>query len=340
MNRISSKRYCALLLLSSFFSTTISEAMTMSKVAIIGGTGQLGRLTVQKLVDQGVECKILARNLPSFSRDGTDEVVRSLQDAESREQVVSYLGSLKGVSFVKGDVSNEASLEELCQDCQAVIGVWGSTRKSKISDLWSNPEEDDPTHAKAINYQGVVNLIQACKASKECKRIVRITGKGEDPTGFFTVLINMLGSMAKAWNYEGERALRAQTAVDYTIIRPGIMSEVGQGDDDPNTSLALADDGGDLPVSKISYGDIANLCIECLDCDNAARTTLTAMTNTGTQPPVQGSWKSLLAKVKPDRRSFPDDMLQQHYDAVKSTLLKLSAVSTVVLSILIKVVFF
>ena len=40
--------------------------------------------------------------------------------------------------------------------------------------------------------------------------------------------VNGLGSMAKAWNYEGERLLRAAAQSDgleYTIIRPGVRSD-------------------------------------------------------------------------------------------------------------------
>ena len=56
------------------------------------------------------------------------------------------------------------------------------------------------------------------------RRIVRITGRGEAPWSIFSILINGLGSMAKMWNYEGELLLRACADVDYTIIRPGVMT--------------------------------------------------------------------------------------------------------------------
>jgi nucleoside-diphosphate-sugar epimerase len=187
--------------------------------------------------------------------------------------------------------------------------------------LWKNAAEDDPTHPKQVNYQGVVNLIQACRRTG-CKRIVRITGKGEQPTSFFSVFINMLGSMAKAWNYQGELALREQSDVDYTIIRPGIMS-----DDGPQGSvLALKDNGGDLAVSKIRYDDVASLCIDCLDYNNTVRSTLTAMTVSGDEG--DSSWGPLLAKVQTDQRVFPKNMLEQHYAAVRNTLLGIAALIT------------
>lgn len=109
------------------------------------------------------------------------------------------------------------------------------------------------------------------------KRVVRVTGKGEAPWSPFSILINLLGSCAKAWNYEGEQLLRAQDDVDYTIVRPGVM---GTPSAPPAgaTALALADNGGELAVSPIAHGDVARLCVGALGAPNASRATLTAMT--------------------------------------------------------------
>ena len=50
--------------------------------------------------------------------------------------------------------------------------------------------------------------------------LVRAQGKGETPWSAPSILINGLGSMAKAYNYEGENQLRASKQdVEYTIIR-------------------------------------------------------------------------------------------------------------------------
>jgi hypothetical protein len=63
-------------------------------------------------------------------------------------------------------------------------------------------------------------------------------------------------------------------------------------------------------VSAVSYGAIADLCIECLDYPNAARSTLTAMN----VPPGQGqeTYAPLLARVNPDTREFPTSLIQEH----------------------------
>ncbi|KAL7572579.1 hypothetical protein ACA910_000396 [Epithemia clementina (nom. ined.)] len=344
------------------------------KVAVIGATGRLGRIAVQKLVDDGISCKILLRNNHHHhandkqSEDATTSSSSQnsplvLSPKSSKEEVVAYLTSLPNVEIVSGDVGNVQALKELLQDCDACLALYGATRRSKLSDLWNNQEaEEDPTHAKQINYKGVINILEAAKASGgSCKRIVRITGKGEDPTSIFSILINMLGSMAKAWNYEGEQALRSQTDVEYTIIRPGVMSEQGPVDEKNDTKqsssdysnkyqLVLADNGGDLKVSKIRYDDIASLCIESLGYSNAGRCTLTAMTRDPNSSSDQdnsnkdeigaaSSWGPLLAKVQSDRRVFPADMFQQHKDAVQGALIKIGVVTAVLCAVLLKALF-
>mmetsp|Transcript_71 Transcript_71/g.137 ORF Transcript_71/g.137 Transcript_71/m.137 type:complete len:331 (-) Transcript_71:498-1490(-) len=309
----------------------MTKALSVQKVAVIGATGKLGRTAVQQLVDQGIQCKLLLRSSSKKLDDGETPETPSLTAKSSKEEVVSYLTSLPGVSTVQGDVGNVFALTELLSDCEACLALFGSTRRSAVSDIWNKDIENDPSHAKQINYQGVANILTAARTSSTCRRIVRITGKGEDPTSIFTVLINMLGSMAKAWNYEGERLLRGQSDVEYTIVRPGVMSEDG-----PTTGFALADDGGDLKVGRVSYSSIAALCIASLNYDNVARSTLTAMTVE--EGEGASSWEPLLEKVQPDRRSFPTDMLEQHKAAVKNALIKLGVVGGVFVAIFVQFV--
>ena len=130
----------------------------------------------------------------------TNTLPTRLEDCESTEQLVAFFQAHPNVTVYEGDVGNVAVLKDLVKDFSACLALWGSTRRSKMSDLWTKSvDDDDPTHAKQVNYQGVCNLIQACEESAassssgtQCKRIVRITGKGEDPTSFFSVLINLL----------------------------------------------------------------------------------------------------------------------------------------------------
>jgi len=319
-NCFNSCTWLKILLAFSFHSLHMTTALatgsdSIKRVAVIGATGKLGRQAVQQLVSAGVACNVLLRS----PTDNTGPPPGYLEDCQTSQQVGAYFSSLPLVRVVQGDVTNVDSLIELTRDCQACLGLWGATRRSKLSDLFRDYRrvEEDPSHAKQVNYQGVKNLIEACRQNPECQRIVRVTGKGEDPSGIFSILINTLGSMAKAWNYQGEMALR-EGNIPYTIVRPGVM-----GDDGPTGKvLQLADNGGDLKVAKVAYRDIASLCVKVLVYDNTKQSTLTAMT-TSDETVGTDSWDPWLPGVKADSRQFPDDMLQQHYSVVKSTLRKL-----------------
>ncbi len=174
-------------------------------------------------------------------------------------------------------------------------------------------------------------MINAIKDSTTCKRIVRVTGKGEAPTAFFTVLINMLGNMAKAWNYEGEQLLRT-SGVDYTIIRPGVM---GRDDIPSNKVRALADNGQDLKVTAVTHSQIADLCCSCLDYKNAAKATLTAMNVD--EGLGEDSYDPLLAKVKADSREFPSTLLEEHKKGARNGAAILAAFLAVFVSVSIAV---
>jgi hypothetical protein len=179
------------------------------------------------------------------------------------------------------------------EGCTGVVACYGATRRTKFKDLFSDPEDTDPAHAKQINYRSIIALVAAAKASDTIKHIVRVTGKGEDPTSFFSVLLNGLGAYCKAWNYQGETVLRNSLAgtdsIGYTIVRPGIMKLEENDDESGNTAtttfhpnkddLVLADDGGnDLKVTVVSYSQIANLLVELVvSSGGAQKVTLAAM---------------------------------------------------------------
>jgi len=279
------------------------------KVAVTGATGKLGRKVVEQLIERGYGVRCLVRRDPSG-------VKPSNAPSASPRQVAAWLANLPGVDVVPGDVTSPDRVEVLLRGCSACLAVHGARRQTKLSDFlpWTD-ETRDPAHSRRVNCDGVANIIEASRADGgKCKRIVRITGKGESPWSPFSVLINGFGSMAKAWNYEGERLLRKAQDIDYTIIRPGVMGS--ENEKSPVASLALADNGGDLKVSSIPYSKVAELCVQCLEFPNAARTTLCAMM----VPAGEGeeSWDPLLSKVASDTRSFPaGELLSQHYLAVR-----------------------
>lgn len=322
-----------LLVVTLFASlVTFCFAMTVNNnkklVAITGGTGRLGRRAVVNLSKQGVATRCLVRrDIPSDTKPDLNG---------TSVQVAAYLKSLPNVEILKGDVTNQESINTLMKGCTSVLSlhgpVQGSPWKSLLPPLLGGTKEDDPAHSKMINYVGLQYMIAAAKQStSQCSRIVRITGKGEDPYGIFSILINMLGTMAKAWNYEGEELLR-QSGLNYTIIRPGIMGP----DPCPGKVKALKDDGQDLPVSKVSYDQIADLAVECLDYDNAAKSTLTAMNVEDGEG--EETYAPLLKVVQPDRRNFPPSLLAEHKNAARLGAAALVAFAAVSLRLAVGIV--
>mmetsp|Transcript_69707 Transcript_69707/g.204016 ORF Transcript_69707/g.204016 Transcript_69707/m.204016 type:complete len:325 (+) Transcript_69707:107-1081(+) len=292
---------------SALLVALLLQRTASSLVAVIGATGKVGRHAVRQLVEQGHQVRCMVRHDAS----GQPNAGKDASPAE----VAAYLAEMPGVELVRGDVEDRKSVMDLLKGCSACLAVFGAVRRTKFTDVF--PWVDDtqePGHAKQVNYEGVRNIIEAARASGTCKRIVRITGKGETPFQPLSILINGLGSMAKAWNQEGERLLRDCKDVEYTIIRPGFMGDVDAKLEDAD--LTLGDNGADLKVTAIPHRCVAELCVRSLGFPNAARTTLCAMT----VPRGEGeaSWEPLLSKVSADTRAFPgSDLLESHYLAVR-----------------------
>jgi hypothetical protein len=168
--------------------------------------------------------------------------------------------------------------------------------------------QNAPSHPYMTNYIGVQNIIEAAKVTPSVKRIVRLTGKGEQPFSLITILINMLGYLAKGWNYEGEQLLR-QSGLDYTIVRPGLLKDSNDYTEPPK-ARGLKDNGMDMKVSPVTYDQIAELCVESIKFDNVKKSTLTVMNveeNTGDE-----TYDGLLEKVEEDRRHFEPSLIKQH----------------------------
>lgn len=287
-------------------ASLVLAARGLAPVGVVGSTGKLGRQAIRTLTQQNVPVRALSRHAAGGAKADADG---------SPEEVTAWLASLPGVTLVQGDVTDAASVGALLAGCSACLALHGSRRSTKLSDLlpWGPDPTLEPNHSKQTNYNGMANIISAMRATG-CRRVVRVTGKGETPWSIFSILINGFGSMAKAWNYEGEMLLRACDDIEYTIVRPGVMGR-SEEDGGEASNLALADDGQPLKVSPISHAAIAALCVESLGYAGCARSTLTAMTVE--RGAGAAAYAPLLEKVRPDRRAFAPSLLAEHKKAVR-----------------------
>ncbi len=273
-------------------------AFSYGKIAVIGPTGKLGREFITELNRNNVKIKILNRHYYNTSNIDSYDIIK-------------YYNTLKNIEIINGDINNQDSLVELLKDCNTCVALHGSNRITKFSDFFTY-NYNDLTHPVNVNYRGIKKLIIAANKTNTCRHIIRISGNGENPFSFISIIINFFGSMTKPWNYAGEYLLRNNKyGIDYTIIRPGIMTY----DDDKYFSYKLSDNGKKIPVSKISYNSIAKLCFNCISNPNVKNTTLTAMT----VKEGYGSlgWSSLLQNVNKDNRFFPHpkNIIIKHYIA-------------------------
>lgn len=324
-------------------------ASQTTKFAVLGATGNLGRRTVREFLDRGIPVRCLVR--PSSADKIPAEFRASpLFEAVSGDLLADHSRGSDGI-YRDDAVAPSAALLECLGGCGGVVACYGAVRRTRFADFFRDPEDTDPTHAKQINCRSMIALVAACRAVNagdgdvKIAHVVRITGKGEDPTGFFSVLLNGLGAYCKAWNYQGEAILRSalgdDEAIGYTIVRPGILTK-DDAEDGPfpfaTDDLVLADDGGnDLPVTKVGYSQIACLLADVLlsagdgRIDRAAgnqRVTLAAM-----NPPGGGGSGTLLgekiAALRNDRRDFPVSLVAEHKAAVRAFFSKVAAVASI-----------
>lgn len=300
-------RLIAILFTVCLISRPTVHALVPKKVAVIGTTGKLGRETVVQLSKAGIAAKCLLRHDISSTPPPA-----SLEQATSSAEVAAYLQTLPGVEMVQGDVSDVASLRNLVADCDACLALYGAVAPKPLLKglfpLWY--PESSPTHPKQINYLGVKNLITVLEEQQQQAKksipLVRITGKGEDPWSFFSILINALGGIAKGWNYEAEQLLR-KSSVDYRILRPGIMTDSVERE-----RLGVLDNGRDLPVAAVSYQQMGQLVLDMIRRDNCRRSTVTAMNIKDDSTSFQ-----TLNQVESDSRDFPKSLIDEHKKAAR-----------------------
>jgi len=258
-------------------------------IAVIGSTGNLGKYVISELCKNNMKIKILNRH-------------------NNSSNIINNYKRFKNIEIINGNINDLNSIVKLLTNTDTCISLQGSNRKSKLFDIIRY--NNDLSHPIYVNYIGIRNIIEAAKITNT-KHIIRITGNGENPWSLTSIIINLLGSMSKAWNYAGECELR-ESNITYTIIRPGIMHH----DIDLDFSLILRDNGNNIPIKKISYYNIAKLCIYSITHPNVKNTTLTAMTtDVGLG---KSSWLPLLRNVNKDNKNFPNKIITilNHYISV------------------------
>lgn len=220
-------------------------------VLVAGASGATGRPLVKMLVEQGYVVRALVRD-PAKATD---------------------LGA--GVTVVQGDVTQPATLAAATKGAKYVVTAIGAKKPS-------TPEQ--------VDYQGVVNLVDAAKAAG-VQHFVLMSSIGAGNTDPAVPLNKMFG-MVLVWKGKGEDHLR-QSGVPYTIVRPGGLQVCEPG----KTGLKIAP--GDAAIrGLICRSDVARVMVDALTRPEAAGKTIALVGDKGAAP---DAWKAAWADVPADR---------------------------------------
>lgn len=136
--------------------------MKFGKIAILGGTGTLGRQLTDELLKNNRCDSILI-----YSRDEVKQLEMIEDFAEFSEKVIYRLG----------DVRDAARLEEVLQGMDIVIHA--AAIKHVVM------AENNPSECWKTNVIGTQNVVSACKSNKIKKAILISTDKAVNPIGIY-----------------------------------------------------------------------------------------------------------------------------------------------------------
>ncbi len=191
------------------------------KVAILGGSGKVGRFLLQRVCEAGYPTRILVRNPDNIK----------LED--------------RRIEIVQGNACDIASIRSLLQGCDTVLNALGQRKERKEAPIFSIATGHVLTAMKDL---GV-------------KRYILVRGFSVDAPGdhkdFRSKLISMLirRVVHDMWvDWQKELDLLSRSNVEWTLVRlPIVVEEPSLG--------AIRVDLASPPGKKISGYDLANFVV-------------------------------------------------------------------------------
>ncbi|MCX3058691.1 SDR family oxidoreductase [Streptomyces beihaiensis] len=173
-------------------------------IAVIGGTGRVGRIVTRKLLDRGESVRVIGRSAE-----------RARRHLPPRAQ------------FFLGDVRDPASLLTPLHGCSAVVYT-----------VESGTDTTGPDSPQSTLHAGVINTLDALLRPDDPMpaQFVLVSQRhvthSEHP-------MNAYGRMLD-WRLAGENAVRA-SGLPYTIVRPGWLTDRTELADDGRVLLEQGD---------------------------------------------------------------------------------------------------
>lgn len=199
------------------------------KAFVTGATGLLGNNLVRLLVQQGYEVKALVR---------------------SKEKAQNFLGDVKNVEFIQGDMENVASFAETLQGCDVLFHTAAYFREYyQPGDHWPKLEK--------INVLGTIELLEAAE-KHGIKKAIHVSssgvigeddskGIGDESTGASGIALENLYFRSKVETEKAIANFLKTHSMPVVMILPGWM--YGPGDAAPTSAGQLVQDflGRKLP---------------------------------------------------------------------------------------------
>lgn len=191
-------------------------------VFIAGGSSGVGYELVRKLSERGTPVKVLAR----------------------RQDAFYFLNLLPHVTAVLGDAMDPAAVQECMKGCGSAVTTLGGQPVAR--------------QVERVDYAGNSHVIEQA-GILGVDRIVLVTSVGcgntakAIPEHVYRTLQGALEAKSHA-----ERDLKLYTNLDWTIIRPG-----GLTNDPPSQSAILTDDP--MASGSVSREDVADVLVQVLD---------------------------------------------------------------------------
>lgn len=188
------------------------------KILIAGATGKTGRIIVQMVLDRGDRPRILVRDQDLAQNLFGDQVDVYVGDVRQPE---SLLPAVSGVDILISAIGTRTPVGKNCP--------------------------------KRVDYEGVINLIQAARESGVQRFILISSISVTQPNH----PMNCFGRILE-WKLKGENALR-ESGLSYAIIRPGGLVDSSEGE-----KLWIFDQG-DKILGTISRTALAEICLCAAD---------------------------------------------------------------------------
>jgi uncharacterized protein YbjT (DUF2867 family) len=145
----------------------------------------------------------------------------------------------------------------------------------------------------AVEYDGVVNTLAACKTEGLTGRFLYMTALGVTRHSIASVALNLIKGRTLVWRRRAEEQIR-DSGLDYTIVRCGILRNAATGEH----AVEIAQ--RDYPMAlryQIGRADAAEVFAQALQHPATRRTTFDVVWSRGATPT---DWNAGFSRLHPD----------------------------------------